>query len=120
MDSKDRAALIRKGNELFNGGNVAKAIEIFEKTGYGDGLLRVADYYYFDKKMPLVAVRYYRLAGAKDRVDEIYARMIMALGQWLGKGGEKPSLRVELPPLKVSPKLKILAEEILSRSAGKK
>ncbi len=116
MSDKERIALIRRGNEYFNSGNITKAIEIFVKTKYKDGITRVADYYFYDKKLPLIAVKFYRMVGRQDKVDEIYTRMVMALGQWLGK--EKPAPRVQLPPLKISPKLKILAEEILNRQSG--
>ncbi|TAL30965.1 MAG: hypothetical protein EPN93_19035 [Spirochaetes bacterium] len=115
MDGKERTALIRQGNELFNKGEIRKAGEVFARTMYRDGLTRVGDHFYFDKKLPLVAVTYYRLAGATDKINEIYARMVMALGEWLGRkpGDDDAAGRVSLPPLKVSPKLKILAEEIL-------
>ncbi len=126
MDSKQRVELIRKANELFNAGEVEKAAVIFEKTGYKDGLIRIGDHYFFDKKQPLFALGYYRRAGRTDMVDEIFARMVFALGKLIkgdkeGKEGEeKPAVRVELPPLKVSPKLKILAEEILSKQGKQK
>ncbi len=109
MDEKVRVQLIRKGNELFNNGDIDTAIKIFEKTGYRDGLTRVADYYFYDLKQPLVALKYYRMVNRRDKVNEIFERMMFALGRLLGK---KPA-PVKLPPLKVSPKLKILAEEIL-------
>ena len=112
MDKKERVELIRKGNELFNEGDIKEAAAIFVKTQYRDGLTRVADYLFYDKKRPLEALQYYRMVNRKDKVIEIHERMIFALGKWLGKDtGQK----VELPPLKVSPKLKILAEEILER-----
>ncbi len=94
------------------------AVEIFEKTGYRDGLTRVGDYFFYDKKMPLIAFKYYKMANRKDKVDEIFERMIFALSKWVGEENikdEKPPVKVKLPPLKVSPKLKILAEEILRR-----
>ncbi len=113
MDKKQRIELIRLGNRLFNEGEIEKAIQIFEKTGYRDGLTRVADYYFYDKRQPLVALRYYRMVKRGDKVGEIYERMMFALGKLLGKD---TSPKVELPPLKVSPKLKILAEEILRKN----
>lgn len=112
MDNKERVELIRTGNELFNNGQIEKAAEIFIKTGYRDGLTRVADYHFFDKKQPLIALKYYKMVKREDKVNEIYERMFFALGKLLGKNQEQ---KVELPPLKVSPKLKILAEEILRR-----
>jgi len=116
MDNKDRVALIRKGNELFNAGMIKEAIEIFVKTGYKDGLHRIGDYYYYDKKLPLIALKFYRMSGSKKKVDEIMERMIFALGKWLGNDAVKDNpYRVKLPPLKVSPKLKMLAQEILEK-----
>jgi len=110
MDSKERVELIRRGNGYFNTGDISKAAVLFLKTQYRDGLTRVADYYFFDKKQPLVALKYYKLVNRQDKVNEIFERMIFALGKLLGK---ESAPKVELPPLKVSPKLKILAEEIL-------
>jgi len=109
-DEKKRVEMIRLGNELFNSGDIEKATEIFVNTGYRDGITRIADYYFFDKRLPLVALKYYQMVKRQDKVEEIHQRMMFALSKLLGK--EQPK-RVELPPLKVSPKLKILAEEIL-------
>ena len=53
------------------------------------------------------------MVNRKDRVNEIFERMVYALGRLMGEKPEEP--KVELPPLKVSPKLKILADEILRR-----
>ncbi|MDY6935965.1 MAG: hypothetical protein SVZ03_17320 [Spirochaetota bacterium] len=122
MDKKERAALIRKGNEYFNKGEIDKAIKIFVKTGYRDGLGRIGDLYFYDKKMPLIAFKYYKLANMDDKVNEIFQRMIFALGKWLGEDRLKDDAmhtKREPPPIKVSPKLKILAEEILRRDNGK-
>jgi len=110
MNEKQRVELIRRGNELFNAGEVAKAAAIFVKAAYRDGLTRVADYYFYDRKLPLVALKYYRMVNRQDKVQEIFERMVFALGKLLGR---QTGQRVELPPPKVSPKLKILAEEIL-------
>jgi len=117
MDSKERVELIRKGNELFNKGDIAGATRIFIQTGYRDGLTRLADFYYFDRREPLVALKFYRMVNREDRLNEIFERMIYALGKMMGQKNEP---HVELPPLKVSPKLKILAEEILrDQESGK-
>ncbi len=112
MDDTERVRLIRLGNELFNNKDIERALKIFVKTQYRDGITRIADYYFYDKKMPLVALRYYRMVKRQDKVNEIFERMVFALGRLLGKN---TGPKVELPPLKVSPKLKILAEEILER-----
>jgi hypothetical protein len=124
MEEKERVALIRRGNEFFNDGRIDDAAKIFIATQYRDGLTRVGDLYYFDKKMPLIAYKYYKLAERKDRINDIFMRMMMALKSLVTtESGDKPApqrMRVELPPLKVSPKLKIIAEEILRNNAEKK
>ncbi len=126
MDKKERIELIRKGNELFNKGEIEKAAVVFRKTGYRDGLTRIGDHYFYEKKQPLIALKYYKMVNKVEKVNEIFERMVFALGKWLGEDtvkGESPAQKVdrkvELPPLKVSPKLKILAEEILNREKGK-
>ena len=113
MDKKTRVGLIRKGNELFNNGEIDKAALIFVETKYMDGLTRVADYYFFEKKLPLVALKYYKFVNRQDKVNEIYERMFFAFKKLLG---HDTTPKVELPPLKVSPKLKIFAEEILRKN----
>ncbi|MDR2521957.1 MAG: hypothetical protein LBC72_05340 [Spirochaetaceae bacterium] len=45
VDPSLKAALNRKGNVLFNSGDVEGARRIFVTTGYSDGLTRVGDYY---------------------------------------------------------------------------
>ncbi len=59
LTPKERLLLIRKGNELFNNGNIDKAAKIFVTTAYKDGLIRVGDYYYFQKKDPIKALYFY-------------------------------------------------------------
>jgi len=114
MDEKERIVLIRNGNRLFNEGKIEQAAKIFETTSYRDGITRIADHYFYDRRLPLVALRYYRMSKRQDKVNEIQERMIFALGRLLGRD---TGMKVELPPLKVSPKLKILAEEILSKNS---
>jgi hypothetical protein len=120
MDSEEKVKLVRKGNESFNKGDIKEAIKFFVKAEYRDGIMRVADYYYYDNKQPLVALKFYQMINRKDRIDEIFARMMFALGKWLkpssGKGSDyerdKNSSDDEIE-VKVHPKLKMLAEEII-------
>ena len=118
MTEKERVALIRKGNELYNAGKIEEAIRIFTATGYKDGLTRVGDMFFFDKKMPIIAYKYYKLAGRTDRINDIFERMIFALQSLVKAGdGDVPAApKISLPEPKVSPKLRIAAEEILRRN----
>jgi len=126
MDNDEKVSLIRKGNELFNKGDINGAITVFVKTGYRDGLTRVADYYFYDKKLPLIALKFYRMVNRKDKVDEIFARMMFALGKLL-KSDSRPAETAAPEPdnreeveVKVHPKLKLLAEEIIRDSEKRK
>ncbi len=126
MDKEERVRLIRKGNELFNKGDITGAASIFVTTGYRDGITRIADYYFFDKKLPLVALKFYKMVNRKDKVDEIFDRMIFALGKLLksdsvnsGDSADDNTDSNEVE-VKVHPKLKLLAEEIIRDSEKNK
>jgi hypothetical protein len=116
MNSKEKIALIRKGNELFNNGEIDNAIKIFAATGYKDGLARVGDYYY-EKKQPLIAVKFYKKAGMHSKVNEIFERMMYALGQLIGEDKENgiPVKQENSIPVNFAPELKKAAEEILRK-----
>lgn len=114
MDQSERVLLIRKGNELYNQKKYDDAIRLYLKAKYMDGIMRVADYYFYDLKQPLTALKFYKLINRKDRIDEINARMMYAFNRMLtdqpAKTEESGSDEIEV---KVHPKLKILAEEII-------
>lgn len=126
MDKEERVGLIRKGNELFNKGDITGAASIFVKTGYRDGITRVADYYFFDRKLPLIALKFYKMVNRKDKVDEIFDRMIFALGKLLKSDPVDSGDSVvdntdsEEVEVKVHPKLMLLAEEIIRDSEKNK
>ncbi|TGK29084.1 hypothetical protein EHQ12_04960 [Leptospira gomenensis] len=84
MDSRERAETIREGNRAMNEGDIRKARDLFIKADYKDGLIRLGDYFMYEKKMPLLAYGYYKKAGYQRRIDEIFQRMIWALSQWIG------------------------------------
>ena len=125
MKDEEKVKLVRAGNEFFNNGNISEAIKYFVKAGYRDGIMRVADYYYYDKKQPLIAFKFYKMINRKDRIDEIFARMMFALGKWLRSKPEKEKTEEQTSSneeieVKIHPKLKILAEEIIRDSEKEK
>ena len=81
----DRAALIRKGNQFFNSGNVELAKRIFISTGYSDGLIRVGDRC-MEQGKPMEALRLYWLAPAPDKVDNFMEKTAGILRKWLQEG----------------------------------
>jgi hypothetical protein len=83
MNEHERANLIRKGNQAFNEGNIDFASRIFKSAEYKDGLIRVGDYYYFDKRQPLMAYGYYKRANHNIMLEKISDGFIFALKYWL-------------------------------------
>lgn len=61
-----KAALNRKGNMLYNSGNIEGARRIFMTTGYSDGLSRIGDYYKSQNRL-IEALRMYWIAPDKTK-----------------------------------------------------
>jgi len=84
LSRKQKTALIRKGNELFNQGKYELAKRIFITTGYSDGLLRMGDLYY-KRQQILEAFRMYCLAPSKRKVDIMIESMACIVKNWLSE-----------------------------------
>jgi hypothetical protein len=74
---------MRKGNQLFNDGDIETAGRIFITIGYTDGLIRVGDYYYSHNKT-LEALRMYKAAPSQHKADMIVEKMATIVRGWLG------------------------------------
>ncbi|MDH5720994.1 MAG: hypothetical protein OEZ13_10355 [Spirochaetia bacterium] len=83
MDAKQKTQLIRQGNEAFNKGQVLSAAKIFKTVNYKDGLIRVGDYFYYDKHQPLMAYGYYRLAKHSIMIEKIFDGFVFAIQCWM-------------------------------------
>ena len=82
LDGGRRAALIRKGNELFNAGRYEEAKRVFITTRYTDGLIRLGDYYYNSNQI-LEAFRMYWLAPDRRKIDSMVERMAAVVREWM-------------------------------------
>lgn len=82
IDRSKRAALIRKGNELFNSGDYATAQRIFVTVRYSDGLIRLGNHF-MDRGTPLEAFRMFWIAGDRRRIDEMTEQMAWIVRRWL-------------------------------------
>jgi hypothetical protein len=82
LSSQQRAVLVRKGNELFNRGEIEAARRVFLTTGYTDGLVRVGDHY-LQRSQPLEAFRMYWLAPEGSKSDRMIEKMAAVLRAWL-------------------------------------
>ncbi|MDR0997906.1 MAG: hypothetical protein LBL70_02475 [Treponema sp.] len=77
IDGAQKVALNRKGNILYNQGDIEGAKRIFLTTGYSDGLSRVGDYYK-SKGRVLDALRMYWIAPDHSK-SEIIIEQLSAL-----------------------------------------
>lgn len=74
LTSEQKVVLNRKGNILFNQGDIESARRIFITTGYSDGLTRVGDVY-MEKNQSLKALKQYILAHNKAKAEPIYEKI---------------------------------------------
>ncbi len=82
MPAAQRAALIRKGNALFNQKQYELARRVFLTAGYSDGLIRLGDLYMKQNK-PLDAFRMYWLAPEPNKIDALMEGTVAVLRKWL-------------------------------------
>jgi hypothetical protein len=74
IDGAQKAALNRKGNILYNSGDIEGARRIFLTTHYTDGLVRIGDYYKSQGK-DLDALRMYWIAPDHTKSESIIMRL---------------------------------------------
>ena len=74
IEGGQKAALNRKGNNLYNAGDIEGARRIFVTTGYSDGLTRIGDYYK-KKGRPLDALRMYWIAPDRKKAEPIIMQL---------------------------------------------
>ena len=84
VEGSQKAALNRKGNQLFNDGNIENAKRIFITTGYSDGLSRVGDYYK-SKNRPLEALRMYWMAPDRSKSQPLIEQLAGILKRQLNE-----------------------------------
>ena len=84
VSSSQRAALIRKGNELFNAGNLDMAKKIFLSVGYSDGIIRIGDALY-KKADYLEAFRMYKIAPSPEKASFIVEKLAKIVQGWLAQ-----------------------------------
>jgi Rad3-related DNA helicase len=83
-----KAKLNRKGNELFNEGDIEAARRLFQTTGYSDGLIRVGDKYLGEHK-PIEALKMYRLARDEKRSEALIVTAALVIQNMLRENSEE-------------------------------
>ncbi|GHV87963.1 hypothetical protein AGMMS50267_03230 [Spirochaetia bacterium] len=82
VDAAQKAALNRKGNVLFNSGDIEGARRLFLTTGYSDGLVRIGDYYKSQGRS-LDALRMYWIAPDKTKAEKIIIDLSMLIKDFI-------------------------------------
>jgi len=78
MDSAQKAALNRKGNVLFNSGDIEGARRIFLTTGYSDGLSRIGDYYKSENRL-VEALHMYWIAPDRTKAQPLIMQLALTI-----------------------------------------
>jgi hypothetical protein len=87
IDDAQKVALNRKGNTLYNQGDIEGAKRIFLTTGYSDGLSRIGDYYK-SKGQILDALRMYWIAPDHAKSEPIIKQLSSLITNILQKEKE--------------------------------
>ena len=65
MEARIREELIRRGDAAFEEEDFHRAREFYTKADHKEGLIRIGDFYMFERRLPLMAYGYYKKAGAQ-------------------------------------------------------
>lgn len=77
-----KAQLNRRGNVLFNKGDIETARRIFQTTGYSDGLMRVGETY-LEAGRPVDALKMFKLSHDQGRTGQLVERAAQAIRKML-------------------------------------
>lgn len=82
LSPSEKVQLNRRGNTLFNTGELETARRIFQTTGYSDGLNRIGETYLSQRK-PVDALKMFKLAHDEGRSNELIAKAAQAIRKML-------------------------------------
>jgi len=84
LSSEQKAQLNRRGNTIFNAGDVETARRIFQTTGYSDGLMRVGESY-MSSGQPIDALKMFKLSHDQVRSAELVEKAALAIRKMLSE-----------------------------------
>jgi tetratricopeptide (TPR) repeat protein len=89
IDGAQKSALNRKGNVLYNSGDIEGAKRIFLTTGYSDGLSRIGDAYKAQNRY-LDALNMYRIAPNQKKFESLIMNLSVIIKNLIHEEGESP------------------------------
>lgn len=96
LNEAQKAELTRKGNMLFNEGKYFEAGKVFTLVGYKTGLIRLGDFFFFEKEMPLIAYGFYRHAKHQPMLEKIGDSFVFALKCLLSDDDSAPRQKPQI------------------------
>ncbi len=91
-NESERADFIRKGNELFNKGDIILAYKCYTMAGYHAGIEKVADHYFYNEKSPAKAIVLYKKlaketgsARVQEKLDEVAQKIVKVIRKWVAE-----------------------------------
>lgn len=84
LSSEQKAQLNRRGNVLYNEGDIETARRIFQTTGYSDGLMRVGEAY-LQAGQPIDALKMFKLSHDRTRSEELVEKAALAIRKMLAE-----------------------------------
>jgi hypothetical protein len=89
VEGSQKAALNRKGNQIFNEGDIEGARRVFMTTGYSDGLARVGDFYK-SKDRFLEALKMYWIAPDRKKSGPLIEQLAGIMKSLLHEDEDEP------------------------------
>jgi hypothetical protein len=91
LDDALKVSLNRKGNDLYNQGDIEGARRVFLTTGYSDGLSRVGDYYKSRGRL-LDALKMYWTAPDHVKSEAIIIRLSEIIRKLINEEEDAPNV----------------------------
>ncbi|MDR0562717.1 MAG: hypothetical protein LBG73_08525 [Spirochaetaceae bacterium] len=87
VNGSQKAALNRKGNILFNSGDIEGAKRVFLTTGYSDGLSRIGDAYKAQNRY-MDALTMYRIAPDPNKFEAMLMQVSAVIQKLIHEEGD--------------------------------
>jgi hypothetical protein len=88
MDPQKRTVVIRKANQYLNDGDYENAETLFLATKYQDGLIKLADRHYKEKRFGR-AYKLYKAANQQEMTEKLLDQMTNAVQELLAQDEPK-------------------------------
>jgi len=88
LSAEQKVKLNRRGNILYNKGEIETARRIFQTTGYSDGLSRVGESY-LEQGRPIDALKMFKLSHDQVRSTELVEKAAIAIRKMLEEKEEE-------------------------------